>query len=168
MGSIKTSRAVNELFDTFLSVPMIARISASALYTGIVVVIVIVLIAAFVYRDSDDLVQKSIRIAFWGAIFTGMLLALRDRRMRGIIAEEYESDSTKELFTGPGSTTLVDESPLLTRANTYASQSSSPLITNEQLAAVAQRRGFVLVPTVPPAAVAPPAPLPPPVPQVFV
>lgn len=190
MSSVKSGRAVNELLDTLLGVPLLSRIAKSALYTGMVVVIIIVLLAAFVYRDSESLLQKSIRLIFWGFIFTSALLMLRERKMGAIMREMNETAGTKELFTqnaqgirsdtegtvdvgivsdqiigsGIPQMNAVDamnapfitngavpgdggsqREPLLTRAGTSSCDSNRPLISDAQLAAVANRRGYAMV-----------------------
>lgn len=171
MASVKTSRAVNELFDTFLGVPAIASMAGSALWTGIVVVIIIALIAAFVYRDSDGLLSKTLRVIFWGLLFSSAVLFLRDRKMRSDIASSHENADTRELFDGISSRDYAVQQPLMTRAGTDSSQSSRPLVSDSELAAVAARRGFALVPavaSVPAVSSATPAPPVPPRPDMLV
>lgn len=177
--SVKTSRAVNEMFDALLSVPLLSRIASNSFYTGFVVVIIIVLLAAFVYRDSDSLFTKSLRLIFWGAVFTSMILALRERKLASIVDERHETAGTRELFSPEsdggiqhspsgaidvgiveqypgasarqeglaitGSGPASNREPLLTRADTSAADADRPLISDAQLAAVANRRGYAIV-----------------------
>lgn len=144
MSSVKASRAANELFDALLSVPSIGAIASSALWTGIVVVIIIALIAAFVYRDSDELLSRTLRVIFWGLLFTSAVMLLRERRLDAIMEERHEEKGQAEVFSDISGAGEPSADYLLTRAGTDSSQSAKPIITVDQLAAVAARRGLVL------------------------
>jgi hypothetical protein len=145
MSSVKASRAANELFDTLLSVPSISAIASSAVWTGVIVVIIIALIAAFVYRDSDDLLSRTMRVIFWGTLFAGAIMMLRERKLSSIVAENHVDKNTDEMFNEVNGPKDGASEVLLTRANTNMSQSNTPIVTDEQLAAVAARRGLTVV-----------------------
>lgn len=146
MSSVKVSRAANELFDTLLSVPSISAIASSAVWTGVIVVIIIALIAAFVYRDSDDLLSRTMRVIFWGTLFAGVVMMLRERKLSSIVAKNHTDKQQDELMTEVNNMPKDGASEvLLTRANTNMSQSNTPIVTDEQLAAVAARRGLTVV-----------------------
>ncbi len=148
--SVKTSQAVNQLFDTFLGIPFVSTVVTGPVYSAVVIVLIIVLIALFVFRESDGLFSGGLRVFIWGVLATSVVFMLRERSISNAIEKSAEREGVADVFGSSAVSAVNSGDVILTRAGTTVNDANKPTVTNEQLAAVAASRGLTLVEAIPP------------------
>ena len=137
--SIKTSAAIRDVSDSLLALPLINNITSNSFYLAFAIIIVIVLIASFVFNDSNDWWTRCLRLAFWGYLAVLPLLMLKDRA--DVIASKNTSEERlmADLFRDrPGQ--QVPDGFVTTRANTLPGHSVNPYVSRTQLADMVEAR----------------------------
>lgn len=117
--SVKSTRMVNELTDILLGSPVVSGVVASGFYTAIVIVIIITLLASFVYRDSEDKFRKALRLLFWATVFTSAVFMLRDRYVSNAAASTRVDVATTEMFSPSGARTGGPTGSYMTPTGAY-------------------------------------------------
>lgn len=83
---------VNTASRTALQSPTVRTVMGNPIYTGVVVAVVMMLITAFVYRDTDTKWADAARVGVWAFFILMGTFALH----RSVIREELKGDARAE------------------------------------------------------------------------
>lgn len=108
--SIKVSPTIENLSNILLGLPLVGTATSNSYYLAFAIVVIIVLIASFVYGDSSW--SSIARMLIWGYIATTALLLLRDTAEAANTRERGREKLAEEIFmSAPGPAPVYNAPP---------------------------------------------------------
>lgn len=98
MTTINTRKLSTDGVDALMQLPFVEKITSNSFYMAIVIVLIITLMASFIFYESDDLFYRCVRLFFWGFISVSCLMLLKDSAEDYRIRQMQKDELTSEVF----------------------------------------------------------------------
>ena len=127
----ESREAMNYVCEKINNAPIVVNIVKNPFYTAILIVVVVMLIMLFVFRNADvegedSLFKLTLRTGAYSLLFISAIQFLQNQSVMNELREESQSKDIESLFGGDGSVDVVGDHVDVSGENDYNSSDIKP------------------------------------------